>query len=101
MPFVWANEQQKLFDELKRSLSRAPLLKSADCSLPDEVTTDASDTEIGGALTQTKDGETHTIACASQNVNEAERNYIPPEKELLAVYMLSKHGQLIFMDQSL
>ena len=52
---------------------------------------DASDLAIGAVLGQREDGKPHGVYYASKTFNEAQRNYTPTEKELLAVvYTLDK-----------
>ena len=52
---------------------------------------DASDLAIGAVLGQREDGKPYVVYYASKTLNEAERNYITTEKELMAVvYTLDK-----------
>ena len=46
---------------------------------------DASDYAIGVVLGQSKDKKPHVIYYASKTLNEAQKNYITTEKELLVV----------------
>ena len=46
---------------------------------------DASDFVIGAVLGQRENGKPYVIYYASKTLNEAQRNYITTEKELLAV----------------
>ena len=52
---------------------------------------DASDLAIGAVLGQREDEKPYVVYYASKTLNEAERNYITTEKELMAVvYTLDK-----------
>ncbi len=48
--FAWTEECQKSFEHLKNSLVNAPILVKAQVDQPFILTTDASDTHIGGVL---------------------------------------------------
>jgi hypothetical protein len=94
--FVWSEPQQKAFDQLKVSLTTAPIL-----GIPrDEGTffldTDASDQGLGAVLSQTQDNAERVIAYASRALSSAERNYCTTRKELLAViYGLKQYRQYL------
>ncbi len=88
----WTAECQQAFDELKRSLVEAPILKIADHKQPFHVVCDASDFAIGSALMQfDDDGKERVIAYVSRQLKPAERNYPVHDKELLSMkYALAK-----------
>lgn len=78
------------------AVSRKPVLAFPDFSQLFEVQTDASDYAIGGVLIL---GE-HPIAFESRKLNDTERRYIVPEKEMTALihclhvwqnYLLGSH----------
>ena len=50
--FQWTKSCQNAFEILKAKLSVAPILRGPDWSLPFHISTDASDTAIGGVLGQ-------------------------------------------------
>jgi len=81
VPFDWTGRCQDAFEKLKLLLTRAPLLRTPDSSLPYEVVTDASDLGLGAVLLQ----EGHPIAFESRKLNSAELNYTVTEKEMLGV----------------
>ena len=81
MPFDWTGRCQDAFEKLKLLLTRAPLLRTPDNSLPYEVVTDASDLGLGAILLQ----EGRPIAFESRKLNSAELNYTVTEKEMLGV----------------
>ena len=89
--FVWENECEERFEELKSHLTTAPIVRVPNWQLPFEVMCDASDLAIGVVLGQREDGKPHVVYYASKTLNETQRNYTTTEKELLAVvYALDK-----------
>lgn len=83
--WIWVNDQQTAFQELKNRLTEAPVLSCPNFSVPFELQTDASNTGLGAVLTQTIDNVEHVISYASRSLLPAERNYSTTEKECLAV----------------
>jgi hypothetical protein len=81
--FLWAEAQEQAFEGLKQALISAPVLKLPDwqSDSPFEITCDASYMGISGMLVQDK----HPVAFESRKLNASERNYAPPELEMLAV----------------
>ena len=81
-PFVWGDEQQKAFDEIKSRLLKPPIL-----SMPDKrgrflLYSDTSKFATGSALYQVQDGKPKLIAYASKRVSEAVKNYSITELEM-------------------
>ena len=84
--FVWSQECEASFEELKKVLTGAdimgyPLNDAGEFRLD----VDASDVGLGGILHQVQNGRDRVIAYASRSLNKAEKNYCITEKELLAV----------------
>jgi len=81
--FLWKEEQQKAFDELKRVVSKEVMLSFPDYSRSEgfEIYVDASDLQLGAVLRQ---GE-KTLAFYSRKLNPAQRNYSVGEKEMLSI----------------
>ncbi len=50
--FKWTEESQKLFEHLKSQLVNSPILVKAQVEQPFILTTDVSDTYVGGVLSQ-------------------------------------------------
>jgi hypothetical protein len=90
VPFVWTQECQQVFNELKRILSTEPLLVYPDFSQPFIVACDASTKAIGAVLSQRRNGEEHPVAYASRQLNSAESKYSVTELELLAFLFATK-----------
>ena len=89
--FVWDENCQKSFEELKAYLTTAPIVRGPKWKLPFEVMCDASDLAIGAVLRQREEGKPYVVYYASKTLNEVQRNYTTTEKELLAVvYALDK-----------
>lgn len=84
--FVWDDEANKAFSELKRRFSAAPILVQPDTSKQFFVEVDASDTGVGAVLSQrASDNKMHPCAYFSCKLSPAERNYDIGNRELLAV----------------
>ena len=81
-PFIWGDEQQKAFDEIKNKLLKPPVL-----SMPDKrgrflLYSDTSKYATGSALYQVQNGKPKFIAYASKRMPEAARNYSITELEM-------------------
>lgn len=90
-PFLWEQNQNQAFDELRNILCSEPLLQYPDFSRPFNLTTDASGYAIGGVLSQGPVGRDLPVSYASRILNSAEQNYSTIEKECLAVIHCIKH----------
>ena len=89
--FIWDEDCQKSFEELKANFTTAPIVKAPNWKLPFEVMCDASDLAIGAVLGQRVEGKPYVVYYARKTLNEAQRNYTTTKKELLAVvYALEK-----------
>ena len=88
--FIWEDEHQSAFDQVKRLMTSAPVL-----SLPNEVDpfvldTDASATAIGAELIQVQDGQEKVIAYGSLSLSPEQRRYCVTRRELLAVVRFTR-----------
>ncbi|CAI7871274.1 unnamed protein product [Closterium sp. NIES-53] len=83
--FVWGEEAEAAFQELKQLLVSPPVLHIADPSRPFEVITDASDFAIGAVLLQDFGNGLQLIAYESRKLQAAKRNYPIHDKEMLAI----------------
>ena len=88
--FHWGSAQQTSFQQLKQSISTAPVLIIANDSLPYTVTTDASGFAIGATLSQDQGNGLQPIAFISHKMNSHEKNYPVHEQELLAIIIALK-----------
>ncbi|KAL4346483.1 hypothetical protein GQ457_17G000070 [Hibiscus cannabinus] len=84
-PFVFDEDCQSAFQELKKKLISAPIVVPPDWTSPFELMCDASDYAVGAALGQRLDKLFHVIYYASRTLNDAQVNYTTTEKELIAV----------------
>lgn len=104
--FVWNDDQQRAFDELKNRIVKctttlAPFVQSYDTTL----FTDASGVGLGAVLTQrAPSGLKRVIAFASRTLTRTEAAYDQNQRELLAIvwgvehhyyYLLGKDFELI------
>ena len=84
---LWTEAAQKTFEDLKQRFCTAPILTLPDPALPFVVEVDASDSGVGGVLSQrtAEDGKLHPCAFFSRALSPAERNYDVGNRELLAI----------------
>ena len=89
--FCWTEDAQIAFDTLKKALLEAHILAFPQPGVPVYVDTDASDVAIGGVISQKIGGQERPIAFFSRIMNDAQRNYCPTRRELLAVVATLQH----------
>ena len=75
--FSWIGAASKAFKEVKKLMTKAPILHLPDFSKAFEVTADASNVGIGGVLSQ----EGHPIAYFNEKLNNAKLKYSTYDKE--------------------
>ena len=81
--FIWTDDCQKAFDELKKQFTEEPVLMMPDQTKPFQIETDASKYATGAVLTQLdSNGDRHPI---SFTFSPAEQNYEIYDRELLAI----------------
>ena len=91
-PFIWTQQCEEAFEQLKDLMTRAPLLAFPDFSRDFLLETDASGDGLGAVLAQKlEDGTVHPIAYASRTLQPHERNYGVTELEALGVVWAVKH----------
>jgi hypothetical protein len=83
--FSWTEQCQTAFETLKDKLYVAPVLRGPNWTLPFHISTDASDTAIGGVLGQKEDQQSYAIYFVSKNLSPTELNYTVTEKEFLEI----------------
>jgi len=89
--FVWDQNCDKAFKEIKKLLTTSPVL-----GYPTEkdhfiLDTDASLYGLGAVLSQVQNGEEKVIAYASKTLSKSQRNYCTTFRELLAVVVFVRH----------
>ncbi|CAC5414217.1 unnamed protein product [Mytilus coruscus] len=88
--FVWTDDCQQSFEELKTTLISAPI--SAYPIRKDlNLDTDANKVGMGAVLSQLKDGVEKVICYFSKTFSRSERKYCVTRRELLAVVASIKH----------
>jgi hypothetical protein len=91
-PFVFDQPCCDAFQELKRRLITAPILRHYDYDLESMLETDASDGVIAGVLSQLyPDGNWYPVGYFSKTMALAEYNYEIHDKEMLAIIRSFSH----------
>ena len=84
--WCWGEPQQRAFNQVKKILTKSPVLAAFDPSLETTVSADASSYGIGGVLLQKqKKGEIRPVAYISRAMTPTEQRYAQIEKEALAL----------------
>ncbi|KAE8251740.1 hypothetical protein A4X03_0g6325, partial [Tilletia caries] len=99
-PFRWSEKQQQAFDDLKRALTTAPILRRPDYARPFILDVDASAAGFGAALIQLQeDGKEHPVVYISRKTKSPETRYGATDLELQcvvwAVWAVSKLAHYI------
>lgn len=85
-PWIWENEQQRAFEELKAAYVNEPVLLIPNLDKPFEIEADASLYVTGAVLHQEDtNGEQHPVAYFSKSLSPPERNYQVYDREFLAI----------------
>jgi hypothetical protein len=88
-------EQEKAFNDLKKSLCKVVTLSYFDIGKPTSIVVDASPRGLGAILTQSsKDGSNSIIAYASRLLTDVESRYSQTEREALAITRAILHFHL-------
>ena len=77
----WSKEYQKVFDTIKKLISRDTLLSSPNFNEPFEINTDASNLQLGSVISQ----QGKPIAFYGIKFNPAQVNYTITECESLSI----------------
>ena len=83
---VWTDEMDEAFKKIKALIAADAFIAYPDHNKPFEIYTDASELQMGGVIMQ----EGRPVAFFSKKLNQAQKNYKPMEKEMLAIVMLLK-----------
>ena len=100
VPFVWAAEQQKAFQELKRLITQAETLAYYQVGCRTRIVADASPVGLGAVLTQQQGGVWRVISYASRSLTDVERRYSQTEKEALALVWACERFSMYVSGQS-
>ena len=86
--FVWSDECQIAFDQLKLLICSNPVLKSPDFTKPFVLQVDASEIAAGAVLLQEdNEGVLHPVSYASTKFKPYQKQYSTIEKEAVALLM--------------
>ena len=83
--FIWGNEQQQAFDEIKHKTSKTPNQPDRHGSF--QLYSDTSKFATGSALYQIQNGQPRLIAYASKRMPEAAKNHSITELEMCGLAM--------------
>ena len=85
--FIWREEQQNAFDEIKHRLQRPPVLHLPDRHGQFQLYSDTSKFATGSVLYQIQNGQPRLIAYASRRMPETAKNYSITELEMCRLAM--------------
>ncbi|XP_015763913.1 PREDICTED: uncharacterized protein K02A2.6-like [Acropora digitifera] len=98
VPFVWAAEQQKAFQELKHLITQAETPAYYQVGCRTSIVADASPVGLGAVLTQQQGGVWRVISYASRSLTDVEMRYSQTEKEALALVWACKRFSMYVSD---
>jgi hypothetical protein len=84
--FVWGDEQQKAFDEIKKYMKEPPVLVPPQLNKLFKMYVAADTQTIGSALIQEFAGKEQVVAYLSRKLLDLETRYSATEKLCLCVY---------------
>ena len=96
-PFKWTEEHTVAFETMKKIVSKETLLTYPNFTLPFEIYTDASKTQLGAVICQNQ----KPVAFYSRKLNPAQTRYTTTERELLAIVETLKEFRNILLGQNL
>ena len=94
MEYWWMERQQKVFQQLKDTCAKEPVLLNFKTGQPTQIKTDTSDQAVGACLCQQADSKWHPVAYYSHKITQVEQNYNIYNKELLAVVNTLEHWRV-------
>ena len=83
--FVWEDEQQAAFEEIKGRLQKPPVLHLLDKKGRFQLYSDTSKIATGSALYQIQNGKPKPIAYVSKTLPEGAKNYSKTELEMCSL----------------
>jgi ribonuclease HI len=86
LKFVWGDEQQKAFNEIKEYMKEPPVLVPPQLNKPFKLYVAANTQTIGSALIQEFEGKERVVAYLSRKLLNPETRYSAAEKLCLCVY---------------
>jgi RNase H-like domain found in reverse transcriptase/Reverse transcriptase (RNA-dependent DNA polymerase) len=95
VPWKWGSEQQEVFEEIKKVISKETMLAFPRFDKPFHVYTDASKYQLGAVIMQ----EGRPLAFYSRKLNSTQKRYTTGEQELLSIVETLKEFQNILLGQ--
>jgi len=94
--FKWDEQHQHCFEQLKKSLTSAPVMAYFDKWKESTLTVDASPVAISATLAQrsSQTGEQRIVAYARRGLADVEKRYSQMEKEGLSIVWVVEHFHL-------
>ena len=99
VPYVWSDECEKAFQELKGKMLSYDVLVFPNFKKPFLLATDASISGLGACLSQEVNGVYRPVGFAGRGLTSAERNYTTTEQECLAVIWAIQHFRVYLEGQ--
>jgi ribonuclease HI len=84
--FIWGDEEQKAFDEIKQYIKEPPILVPPQLNKPFKLYVAADTQTIGSALIQEFEGKERVVAYLRRKLLDPETRYSAAEKLCLCVY---------------
>ena len=78
--YQWGEEHERVFDELRKAMVRAPVLALPNATDPFILDTDASDKSVGAELIQIQGEEERAVAYGSLTLTRSNKNTAPLER---------------------
>ena len=108
VPYLWGEEQQHAFEQIKELLTKPPVLLVPNNKDPFILYSDTCKTGYGAALYQVQQGEIKLVAYHSKRLPDAVANYSISELELTGLvsnisafkHLLSKTDFTLYVDHS-
>ena len=98
-PITWEPNGVTSFHEVRRLISRCPLLYFVDDTAPITLMTDASDYGIGGYLFQHVDGVDQPVAFVSKSLTEIQLRWSTIQKEAYAIFHCCSKLNMLLRDR--
>jgi transposase InsO family protein len=83
--FIWTEEAQKAFEDIRSCLIKSPILTCPNFDKPFTISCDASGVGLGAILSQESEKGEAVVAYASRTLTRSEQKYSATERECLAV----------------
>ncbi|CAK1600869.1 unnamed protein product [Parnassius mnemosyne] len=91
--WLWTDHHESVFNNIKKKISKAPILQNCNAKLPTVIQSDASQNGLGCCLLQNGT----PVYFASRSLTPSERIFSQIEKELLSiVYVTQKFHYYIY-----